>query len=234
LANSQELDNFDFQDKIAEKCADCAAVTLTLAYKLWSDVETVRAIINKVRDIEVSLEFKLATSLRGHFFAAHHIRDEIKDMAASVVFVGEMECLLVYVIQVSDLTPLSGLKHLKELHIDRMPITDIKPISGLVNLKTLSMEQAQVSDFTPLSKLVNLEKLSLRGCRIKDLAPLRELKNLKELDLRNTEIESLEPLHGLGNLKVLLVENTPLSNNHELAEQQFSLQVAPSLVSGLD
>ena len=65
-----------------------------------------------------------------------------------------------------DLTPLSGLRNLKELYLTGSDIRDISPLSSLTELRVLALNNTvrsnnEISDFSALSNLSKLESLNL-------------------------------------------------------------------------
>ena len=56
-------------------------------------------------------------------------------------------------VQISDLSPLSGLTNLEYLLLGRNRISDLSPLTGLTNLKYLHLENNQISDLSPLKGL---------------------------------------------------------------------------------
>ena len=113
--------------------------------------------------------------------------------------------------QISDLTPLSGLKKLKVLFLyDNKRISDLSPLSSLKNLTDLGLYDNRISDLSPLSNLTNLTRLTLDDNQISDLSPLENLVNLTELGLRYNKVSDLKPLSGLRNLKKLNLGNNQI------------------------
>ena len=155
----------------------------------------------------------------------------------------------------TDLTPLSGLNHLKELRLSgdiegNEGITDLTPLKDLSSLKVLHLPAANLEDLTPLSGLTRLEDLALTDPSgdhgfVEDITPLAPLVNLKELYLKIAVISDLTPLSGMTQLESLRIraENyvtdySPLSEmKHlkelEMAENQFPQAVDISPLSSL-
>ena len=128
-----------------------------------------------------------------------------------------------------DLTPLSNLTNLEEIHISANPnIENFTPLSSLINLRLLNLSESNVKDITFLSSLTNLEELYLIQNEIKDIAPLSGLKKLQKLYLfHNREIEDIKPLSALTKLQKLFLGNnqikdvTPLSSLTNLQELEL-------------
>lgn len=120
----------------------------------------------------------------------------------------------------SDLSPLSGLKKLKQLNCSYTQVTDLSPLSGLKNLQILSCSSTLVSDLSPLSKLENLQILSSFSTPITDLSPLSGLKDLQILSCSSTQVSSLSPLAELKNLRQLFCYSTQITDLSPLAMQE--------------
>ena len=125
----------------------------------------------------------------------------------------ELETLdLSYSRNLSDISPLAGLKHLKHLHLFRSKVADLAPLQSLGHLNTLGLERVAATDFSALSALSQLEHLNLTDTQITDLSVLEGLSNLKSLSLWNTGITDLSPLAGLTQLETLDLWNTRVSD----------------------
>lgn len=77
---------------------------------------------------------------------------------------------------ISDLTPLLGLKQLKELNLSDNKIVDIDVLSSLHQLRSLNLTNNPVDDLSPLFELEFLEYIDVSGNRI----PIKQLKELEE------------------------------------------------------
>ncbi len=62
---------------------------------------------------------------------------------------------------VSALLPLSGMKKLTTLFLNKNGIINLGPLSGLVNLETLHLAANNISDLSPLTKLNKLRNLNI-------------------------------------------------------------------------
>ena len=91
---------------------------------------------------------------------------------------------------------LKGLEHainLEFLHISDCEVSDLTPLAGLKQLRVLKLYENRIRDVTPLAGLVNLKELILSGNAIEDWSPLLDLLTLKFYILMKT-LETL-PLY---------------------------------------
>jgi eukaryotic-like serine/threonine-protein kinase len=113
--------------------------------------------------------------------------------------------------QVSDVSPVRALTHLKNLECSTTgKLTDLSPLKGL-KLATLDVSRTQVSDLSPLRGMP-LTSLTLHSCtQIRDFSPLKGLP-LTRLDLSYCpQVEDLRPLKGL-KLAALDLSGTQVSD----------------------
>ena len=125
----------------------------------------------------------------------------------------QLKILLLVNHQVSDFTPLAGLKRLETLDFfSNFPLTDINPLKGLTNLRKLFLDGAgsrSPRDLTPLAGLKKLEDLALHSMALDDnaftpLAPLLAgLPKLSQLYLAYNRISNANLLAGLTGLRNL-------------------------------
>jgi len=140
-------------------------------------------------------------------------------------------------IQISDLSPLSGLINLKQLHCSGTQITNLFPLSRLSKLQILDCSYTQISDLSPLARLPKLKKLDLASTQITNLSPLSRLSKLQKLDFSSTQVSDLSPLLHLSNLQHLffaetqVTELSPLSKLNNLEKLDFSVTQVSNLSS---
>ena len=125
--------------------------------------------------------------------------------------------LEVYDTQVSDISPLRGMKTLRDLTLSQSrKITDLAPLRGIplellglgllripdlsplqgMPLKKLSLDYSIATDFTPLEGMP-LEELRMDASPVKDLGFLRHSTALRRLNLRSCGfVRDLSPLRG--------------------------------------
>ena len=113
--------------------------------------------------------------------------------------------------EVSDLTPLAGLKSLTGLKLFANRIRDITPLAGLINLEVLELQDNQIEDISPLAGLVNLKRLNLGENQIVDISSLSNLTTLTHLHVSTNQIVDFTPLLNLINLESLGVLHNPNS-----------------------
>jgi N-acetylneuraminic acid mutarotase len=109
---------------------------------------------------------------------------------------------------IRDLTPVSVLRNLEHLWLDRNQVSDLSPLAGLAKLRELSLVSDSLSNLSPLAKLTNLRRLRLGGKEIKDLSPLATLVNLTELRLEENEVTDFSFLQNLTKLQKLYLWGT--------------------------
>ena len=130
----------------------------------------------------------------------------------------KLESLEAFEVGINDLTGLEYATDLKILSFGLNQISDISPLKGLKKLTILDLHRnKQISDISALKELLNLTWLSLRGNRIVDMEPLRDLKNLTYLHIGYNQISNVSPLRDLKLLRFLnldenrILDLSPLS-----------------------
>ena len=136
---------------------------------------------------------------------------------------------------VSDITPLKNLKHLRQLWLADNNVSDITPLKNMTSLEDLDFFNNNISDLTPLENLKRLMWLRLSRNPVSDLSPLKNLtklvslkfyvnpdvsditalKNmtkLETLDIARTNVSDLTPLKNMTELKFLGLDHNNISN----------------------
>ena len=124
--------------------------------------------------------------------------DDIKD-------IGKLKNLIVLDLDfnnITDVSVLSGLTNLQELHLSVNEISDISPLENLNNLTWLGLTSNNIRDISALSGLIDLEELYLANDRISDINPLTGLINLRILGLGANQIKDISALSGLTSLEM--------------------------------
>jgi serine/threonine protein kinase/Leucine-rich repeat (LRR) protein len=112
---------------------------------------------------------------------------------------------------ISDLTPLSGLKNLTKLTLSSNNISDLTPLAGLVGLTRLNLYKNRIADISPLSGMVLMEDLRLNANQVSDLTPLASMVKLRELRLNVNNITDIWSLRTLTNLETLYVQDNSIN-----------------------
>ena len=119
--------------------------------------------------------------------------------------------------KISDLTPLSGLKALKNLSIEGQQVSDLSALSGLRNLGTLNLSNNLINDASPLANLGNLQELNLSGNALQQAPNLISLSALSWLYLNDNAIETFANTENL-NLRYIYLDQ---NNLQELDVSKF-------------
>ncbi len=90
-----------------------------------------------------------------------------------------------------DLRPLSPLINLKVIVFEGNGISDITPLAGLKKLRELNLTNNRIEEVHSLAGLLNLEVLSLEGNGITDISPLSNLKKLRSLNVKYNNIQDI-------------------------------------------
>ncbi|UCH37222.1 MAG: hypothetical protein JSV76_05940, partial [Candidatus Bathyarchaeota archaeon] len=76
---------------------------------------------------------------------------------------------------VDDLSPLSTMKQLEFLWLNKTPVSDISPLSNCP-VKSLTLHKTNVKDLSPLARITTLERLHIAETPVTDLTPIKDLK----------------------------------------------------------
>lgn len=134
--------------------------------------------------------------------------------------------------QISDVSPLAGLRKLRTLNLRRNGITDLRKANfealSAVPLKKLNLdynvhlaESGQhiwLTDISVLSSFTSLTELTLSQNHVSDIAPLSQLPNIKVLILDRNLITDITPLQGMRFLKTLNLSENNVADIGPLAE----------------
>jgi internalin A len=124
---------------------------------------------------------------------------------------------------ISDLSPLSKLTKLTFLELGSCRIiSDITPLAGLKNLKQLGLWSNDITDISALEGLTNLEKVSLFRTKVTDITPLAKLTKLKTVEFRESHVKDHSVLAGLTNLESVAT-NRGLISDEQLTMLQKAL-----------
>ena len=131
-----------------------------------------------------------------------------------------------------DLSDLRHLLHLEELTIESRELSDLSFLTGMTHLKKLDLSGCSLSgDLSVIQTLPALEELTMRGCSISSLSFLEGAPSLKKLDLGSNAVGNLSVLSTIPTLQTLdLSDNavrdlTPLAKLTDLTSLNLSENV---------
>jgi len=119
--------------------------------------------------------------------------------------------------QIEDISALRELTELTKLWLRSNKVTDISALAGLTELTDLQFEDNQVKNISALAGLTNLTDLYLSSNQITDIAALAELTQLVRLELYSNHIVDIAALEGLTSLNRLILGVNQIENISALA-----------------
>ncbi|QWG43374.1 LPXTG cell wall anchor domain-containing protein [Bacillus mycoides] len=149
---------------------------------------------------------------------------------AGLEYMTNLEKLTLRESNVTDISVISELRHLKYLDLSSNPIESIQPVSKLENLDMLFLRDNKIADLTPLSQMKKIKILDLIGNNIKDLTPLFTVLSLEEVYLANNQISNLSGIEKLKNVKLLWIGNNKISDVEPISKMSnlIELEIADS------
>lgn len=110
---------------------------------------------------------------------------------------------------ISDLTPIKDLTHLKMIHLRFNDVSDWKGFENLTNLSHLLVGGNKLSDWKGVENLTNLSLLDISYNKLFNLKGIKKLKKLKGLDLTaNHDLTDLSEIEELTSLEELIIGDT--------------------------
>ena len=138
---------------------------------------------------------------------------EIKDFTVpeeaksveDVAYMAFLEKLTISLKNPADITCLSSITTLTELHISNATVSKdmLKTIAAMPKLQKLTLTECYLSNIDALGGAANLQYLNLNNNAIRDISPLGSLQNLQELYLAHNAVIDLTSLSALSKLKIL-------------------------------
>jgi serine/threonine-protein kinase len=218
-----------------------ALQSLDCDFNRWRDIETLKAIQTLTRingepaqaflqkaeaDLAAAEEFRKQVASRPATEQIELVAGELKKRNPAFTskvdrtIEGEMVTGLEFLAdQVSDLSPVRALPHLKRLQCRATTpstnrLADLWPLKG-TRLELLDVNGTLVTDLAVLPSLP-LRSLNIGSTPVTDLGPLKGM-GLRKLHLDHTSIRSLAPLAGM-ELEELSFIHTPLTDSSALRE----------------
>lgn len=122
--------------------------------------------------------------------------------------------------EITDISPLRGLRELTSLDISQNEIVDISVLSKFRKLTRLDMHMNEIDDISAIDGLEELTYLDVHYNHIKDISALSDLSRLRSLYLFLNEISDLSPLSGLTGLQALDLMKNNISDISALGDLQ--------------
>lgn len=116
--------------------------------------------------------------------------------------------------EAKSLADLRHLAFLEKLTYNSGTSGQLSHISGLSNLKELHISNTTVSseELSIIGHLPNLVKLSLPGCNLSSIVGLESAVNLTHIDLSSNAIRNISPLAGLSKLQEVSLAHNALND----------------------
>ncbi|RBP22019.1 MULTISPECIES: leucine-rich repeat domain-containing protein [Bacillus] len=154
---------------------------------------------------------------------------------AGLEYMTNLEKLTLRESNITDISVISGLRHLKYLDLSSNPIESIQPVSKLENLDMLFLRDNKIADLTPLSQMKKIKILDLIGNNIKDLTPLFTVLSLEEVYLANNQISNLSGIEKLKNVNLLWIGNNKISDVEPISKMSnlIELEIADSEIKDI-
>ena len=166
---------------------------------------------------------------------------------ADLSLLPNLEVLYVNYQTLSDISPVSSLRYLREVNLRHTYVEDVSPLAGLPRLRSVSLFDTHAADLTALSscpllrsldagqtmvssldalpQTAPLESLSLAKLPLRSLEGIGRFDKLRYLSLHNTGLTDLSPLKALPALTELSIDETMRGAAEALGEVPFSIRV---------
>ena len=118
--------------------------------------------------------------------------------------------------EISELTPLKVLVHLRSLDCSNTGIDNLWPLSDLIDLHTLNCSNTGISNCEALRDLTNLEQLNLSHTQLSDIQCISRIKNLRVLNIENTTVATVN-VFGPCNLDLIYADETGIGMGEVIA-----------------
>lgn len=124
-----------------------------------------------------------------------------------------------------DMPPLQYCTDLVALDLGHMKFTDISFVSGMKHLRFLVLADGELDDITPIAELPELEYLEIFRTNVRDLTPLLDCRSLKDLNIcfipKNASQDAFEVL-----MQTTWLERLFFVGNKLTREQRNELRAA--------
>ncbi|MCC9599219.1 leucine-rich repeat domain-containing protein [Stieleria sp. JC731] len=120
--------------------------------------------------------------------------------------------------QISDLTPIAGLKRLQSVSLSGNRIKSLEAVKDLTAMQLLDVSRNLIDDLKPLGAMSNLRTLYVAENDIKSLEPIASLSKIWSLDASGNELQSVEPVGGLKWITMLDLRNNAIVDVKPIAQ----------------
>jgi hypothetical protein len=95
--------------------------------------------------------------------------------------------------RIADISPLAGLRLLKEVNLDKNPVKDISALKGMRNLEFVGLNETWVSDLSPLAACPKLRRMVLDSVPCEDFSFLADMDGIEFLHFANIRPDKVLP-----------------------------------------
>lgn len=108
-----------------------------------------------------------------------------------------------------DLIAINGIKNLRILSMQQIPVVSLTKLSSLTNLEKLKLTQIGVKDLNGIEYLRKLENLTINYCtKLKDISRISACSKLKKIEFNTCKkIENFDCLSTLKKVQGLVISN---------------------------
>lgn len=146
------------------------------------------------------------------------LRDVIKEQLGLIrdVRASDMERLQDLFLADMDIKDLTGLEYASNLMfvylINNESELDLSPLSGLSSLADLHIENTKLKSYEKIAEIESLDSLSIRNNQLKDLSFLKGMEQLNYLDLSHNKIHDISVLSNLNELEGLVLNENQIEH----------------------
>ncbi|CAL6092364.1 leucine-rich_repeat domain-containing protein [Hexamita inflata] len=149
----------------------------------------------------------------------------------------DLKCLGLNCNNIQDISSLIFLLNLEKIVLSNNQISDISVLKTLTSLKEVDLSYNSINNFYYIKYLINLKKLSLGFCNLIDISFLKTLTNLQDIYMEENMIVNISALKGMNLNSLNLMENrirlfTEIENhdNFELYQIEGQQEATPELL----
>lgn len=129
---------------------------------------------------------------------------------------------------INNLTPLKKLKKLTELKLSHNPLKSLDGIQECNRIKVLWIESCNLITLGPICKFENLEEFRFGGNNISGIGFLAKNTRLKRLEFPNNNVREINHLSNCVNLENITFYNNNVSNIGDLSKLKHLKYFYPS------